>query len=256
MVPPTPPPHEKPSCYRWFFLYTISPKRLAILIEVTLGLVHNSHRQTKYLIRELPGFTLIPDFITEAQEAALIYELDAQPWLVDYQRRLQYFGYRNELEKPYDLVPFPVQFPTLIQRLAQNISEDQIVEFMPNQVIINEYLPGEGIRPHKDSDYFENQICGVNLGSGCVMRFTKAKETIDFEVQRRSLYVMQDDARKKWKHSIPPKKKDTIEGELKLRDRRVSITYRKVKESKVHPINLDGKAAEMLKRYFNIEVGT
>jgi len=29
-----------------------------------------------------------------------------------------------------------------------------------------------------------------------------------------------------------------------------------VKESKVHPINLDGKAAEMLKRYFNIEVGT
>lgn len=200
------------------------------------------------------GFTLLPDFISAEQETALLAELDAQPWLVDYQRRLQYFGYRNELEKPYDLVSFPVPFPSLVKKLAEEIYDKKLVEFLPDQVIINEYLPGEGIRPHKDRDYFENQICGINLGSGCVMQFTRGAEVISFEVPRRSLYIMQDEARKKWKHAIPARKKDIIEGTVKMRERRVSVTYRKVKDNKVHPINPEGKAAEMLKRYFNIEV--
>ncbi len=202
----------------------------------------------------VPGFTLISDFITAEQESALINELDRQPWLIDYQRKLQYFGYRNELESPYDLVEFPLAFPPLIKELSEEIIHRKIMDLQPDQVIINEYLPGQGIRPHKDRDYFENQICGVNLGSGCVMRFTKGKETVDFEVPRRSLYIMQDDARKKWNHSIPPRKKDVINGETTMRGRRISVTYRKVKQSRVKAINPEGKVAEMLQDYFNIEV--
>jgi hypothetical protein len=67
------------------------------------------------------------------------------------------------------------------------------------------------------------------------------------EIPRGSLYVMQDDARKKWKHGIPPRKKDNIGGTVKHRERRVSITYRKVKTAKVHPVNPDGKVAKMLR---------
>jgi alkylated DNA repair dioxygenase AlkB len=204
----------------------------------------------------LPGLFLYPNFIDEERERQLLNEIDSQIWIVDYLRRLQYYGYRNELDKPYDLIPFPIPMPPLIYQLSQEIVEQKILLYQPDQVIINEYVPGEGIKPHKDRAYYENQICGVNLGSGCIMRFIKGKneEVIDVEIPRRSLYVMQDDARKKWKHAIPPRKKDNINGILQHRERRVSITYRKVKPSKVHPINPEGKVAKLLQESFNIDI--
>jgi alkylated DNA repair dioxygenase AlkB len=203
----------------------------------------------------LPGLFLYPDFIDETREKQLLDEIDSQIWIVDYLRRLQYYGYRNELDKPYDLIPFPVPMPPLMYQLSQEMVEKKIILLQPDQVIINEYVPGEGIKPHKDRAYYENQICGVNLGSGCIMRFIRGKneEVIDVEIPRRSVYVMQDDARKKWKHAIPPRKKDYIEGNVKHRDRRVSITYRKVKPKKVHPINPEGKVAKLLQEKFNID---
>src|SRR5690554_7641906 len=121
----------------------------------------------------VPGLLVYPDFIDRSMEDALIDEIGAQVWVVDYDRKLQYYGYRNELESPYDLVKFPVPLPPLINSLADKIVEGKVLSSQPDQVIINEYLPGQGIRPHKDRNYFENQICGVNLGSGCIMRFIK-----------------------------------------------------------------------------------
>jgi alkylated DNA repair dioxygenase AlkB len=204
----------------------------------------------------LSGLYLYPDFINETKEEQLLNEIDSHTWIVDYLRRLQYYGYRNELDKPYDLIPFPIPMPPLIYQLSQEIVEQNILLLQPDQVIINEYVPGEGIKPHKDRAYYENQICGVNLGSGCIMRFIKGKneEVIDIEIPRRSLYVMQDDARKKWSHGIPPRKKDNINGTLKHRERRVSITYRKVKLKRVHSINPEGKVAKLLQEKFNIDL--
>lgn len=202
----------------------------------------------------VPGLFIYPDFIDEATETELLNEIDRQTWIVDYQRRLQYYGYRNELEKPYDLIPFPVKMPPLIAELSQQMVSQHLILQQPDQVIINEYAPGEGIRPHKDRNYYDNQICGVNLGSGCIMRFIRGKnlEVIDIEVPRRSVYVMQDEARLKWKHAIPPRKKDVIDGEIKHRERRVSITYRKIKPAKVKPMNPEGKVAQLLKDSFHL----
>ena len=202
----------------------------------------------------LPGFYLYNDLIDEEFERQLLSELDNQRWIVDYARRLQYYGYRNELEDPYDLIPFPVEMPRLMRALSEKLVAKNIVQLQPDQVIVNEYVPGEGIRPHKDRDYYENQICGVNLGSGCIMRFIRGnnQEVIDIEVPQRSVYVMQDDARKKWNHAIPPRKKDINDGIVKHRERRISITYRKVKKNRVHAINPAGKVAKMLQEDFNI----
>jgi alkylated DNA repair protein alkB family protein 8 len=202
----------------------------------------------------VPGLFLYRDFISNLMEEELIHEIDSQTWVVDYNRRLQYYGYRNELEAPYSLISIPVLMPPLIERLSQNLLEQKIISLQPDQVIINEYAPGEGLRPHKDRNYFENQICGVALGSGCIMRYIKIKggDVVDVEVPRRSIYVMQDDARYKSNHSIPPRKKDVVEGRVKHRERRLSITYRKVIPKKVVSINPDGKVAKMLKEQFGI----
>ena len=137
---------------------------------------------------------------------------------------------------------------------SEELVEKGIIQLVPDQVIINEYVPGEGIKPHKDRMYYENQICGVNLGSGCIMRFIRGEneEVIDIEVPRRSVYVMQDDARKKWKHAIPPRKKDIVDGAIQHRERRVSITYRKVKPKQVRAIDPNGKVSGMLEKLFDI----
>lgn len=204
----------------------------------------------------LPGLQVHPDFIDLSMENSLINEIDSRIWVVDYDRRLQYYGFRNELESPYDLVTFPVPLPPSIRNLSEKIVALNLLVTQPDQVIINEYMPGQGIRPHKDRNYFENQICGVNLGSGCIMRFIKIKggDVVDVKIPRRSLYIMQDEARYKWNHSIPPRKKDTIDGNLQLRERRLSITYRKVRTDKVKPISPDGKVAEMLRNLFHTKV--
>jgi alkylated DNA repair dioxygenase AlkB len=177
--------------------------------------------------------------------------------VVDYDRRLQYYGYRNELESPYDLVQIPVPISPKMYSLAEKIVGNKILLHQPDQVIINEYDPGQGIRPHKDRNYFDNQICGVNLGSGCIMRFIKTKggDVVDVEVPRRSMYLMQDDARTKWQHAIPPRKKDNIDGNIQHRERRVSITYRKVIPKKVKLLNPEGKVARMLEERFGIKAG-
>jgi alkylated DNA repair protein alkB family protein 8 len=201
----------------------------------------------------VPGLLVFRDFIDDSTEQELMDEIDAQIWVVDYDRRLQYYGFRNELESPYDLVEFPIPFPPHVRKLSESIVAQKILSIQPDQVIINEYLPGQGIRPHKDRNYFENQIGGVNLGSGCIMRFIKVNggNVVDVEIPRRSLYVMQDEARYKWQHAIPPRKKDNVDGILQHRDRRLSITYRKVKPEKVKPIIQNGKVANMLRELFD-----
>ena len=206
---------------------------------------------------KVPGLLLYHEFISEKLETELINEIDSQVWVVDYDRRLQYYGYRNELEAPYDLIPFPVSMPPLIYKLSEDLVQQKVVTIQPDQVIINEYAPGEGLRPHKDRNYFENQICGVTLGSGCIMRFIKISggDVVDVEVPRRSIYVMQDEARYKWHHSMPPRKKDVIDGNVKHCERRLSITYRKVIMKKVKPINPEGKVAKMLQEHFHINYG-
>ena len=204
----------------------------------------------------LPGLTVYPGYISKSMEEKLIAEIDRQVWVVDYDRRLQYYGYRNELESPYDLVPIPVSIPPLIYKFSERLVKEEILLSQPDQVIINEYFPGQGIRPHKDRNYFDNQICGVNLGSGCIMRFIKVAggETVDVEIPRRSVYVMQDEARYKWKHAIPPRKKDVVDGTVQHRERRLSITYRKVVMKKVKLLNPQGKVAHMLRSQFKVDI--
>lgn len=202
----------------------------------------------------MPGLIIYPNFISEATEQELIREIDSQIWIVDYDRRLQYYGYRNELEKPYGLIPFPVAMPPLIHQFSEELVQQSVINLQPDQVIINEYAPGEGIRPHKDRNYFENQICGVNLGSGTMMRFIKivGGDVVDVYMPPRTVYVMQDDARYKWNHAIVPRKKDVVDGILLLRQRRLSITYRKVIQKKVNPLDSGGRVAKILEEQFGI----
>ena len=190
---------------------------------------------------DINGFYLINDFLTEKEERNLIKNIDKRQWVIDYKRRLQYYGYRNELVKPYDLVAIPNKIPYFIKKLIDRLINEKIIDERPDQVIINEYKPGEGLMPHRDRvSYFKNTIIGISLLSGTVMEFlplnfdNKLKKKI--YIPRRSLYIMKDEARNKWLHGIPGRKVDIVEDHILPRNTRVSITFRNVIHKKVKHI--------------------
>ena len=102
----------------------------------------------------------------------------------------------------------------------------------PDQVIVNEYLPGQGIADHIDCEpCFEDTIISLSLGSRCIMDLknkNNKNEKQEILLEPRSLIVIADEARYNWTHGIPAREKDKWMGRYIPRRTRVSLTFRKV----------------------------
>ena len=67
------------------------------------------------------------------------------------------------------------------------------------------------------------------------MRFIPASahipqtERVSFLLPRRSVLIMEGPSRFAFKHAIPLRKTDSVDGEIVKRERRVSLTYRSVR---------------------------
>lgn len=102
---------------------------------------------------------------------------------------------------------------------------------VPDQVIVNEYEPGQGISAHIDCvPCFDGTIASLSLGSSCVMEFLNARTRGKREIllDERSLIVLSGEARYDWTHAIPGRKSDMINGQKMYRLRRASLTFRNV----------------------------
>lgn len=66
--------------------------------------------------------------------------------------------------------------PDLIRRIRElgAFAESKIGE--PNHVIINEYLPGQGIMPHEDGPRYHPVVCTVSLGSHAIVNYYRYKD--------------------------------------------------------------------------------
>jgi alkylated DNA repair dioxygenase AlkB len=151
-------------------------------------------------------------------------------------RRVQQFGF-SYLYGTHSLSkadPIPVELKEVINHLHQKGLVGTMGEV--NQIIVNEYIPGQGITPHTDDvRIFGDQIASLTLGSGVTMIFTDPANGDNFEqyLKPRSIVVLSDEARWRWRHSIPARKSDNIINELGKpttvqRGTRVSITFRHV----------------------------
>ncbi len=100
-----------------------------------------------------------------------------------------------------------------------------------NQCIVNKYDPGEGISPHTDAPVFGDIIGCFTIGSGATMTFTpigRGSSSHMVYTQPGSVYVMSGDARYKWKHEMPCRKVDEVDGVRLKRGKRISLTFRQV----------------------------
>jgi alkylated DNA repair dioxygenase AlkB len=175
------------------------------------------------------GFTYLPHFITEDEEARLLsgisiidlHNFSFQGFTAN--RKVASFGYdysfdNRGLTKGQEI---PRAFDFIIDKVSKQISTTpkQFVE-----LLITQYPAGSVINWHRDAPPFD-VIAGISLMSDCTFRLRpqeKTKQTrnniISFPVKQRSLYVMSGSSRSEWQHSIAP-----------VKQTRYSITLRTLK---------------------------
>lgn len=180
----------------------------------------------------VPGLRLIPTYLAASERDELLAIIDAQPWLGDLKRRVQHYGFRYDYKhRRVDPSMYLGPLPDWAQALAERMHRDRLIGETPDQLIVNEYLAGQGISPHVDCiPCFGDTILSLSLGSPCVMIFTSLATRVQAPIllEPGSLVVMQGESRTGWKHGIPARKSDTLDGRTLQRSRRVSLTFRKV----------------------------
>lgn len=170
-------------------------------------------------------------FITTVEENKLIKFIDENLWSNELKRRVQHYGYKynykiRKIDESLKVIDIPSQLDFIVDRLVS----DGIFNTKPDQLIINEYLPSQGITKHTDCiPCFKDTIVMISLNSTCTMKFTKKDmETVELFLEPRSILVCSGESRYEWAHEIPARKSDKYNGNVFHRSRRVSLTFRQV----------------------------
>jgi alkylated DNA repair dioxygenase AlkB len=181
---------------------------------------------------QIRGLSYIENFLTASDHDHMLAVIDAQTWLSELKRRVQHYGYKYDYKSRFvDVTMRLGDLPVWADDMGRRLLEAGYVPEMPDQVIVNEYLPGQGIASHVDcTPCFTDTIAAVTLGSACVMDFTHKSSCQRIPVLLRpcSLIVMAGEARYDWLHGIAARQSDVVGGRRLPRGRRVSVTFRKV----------------------------
>jgi alkylated DNA repair dioxygenase AlkB len=166
------------------------------------------------------------EFLARDEEQSLLENIRALPLReAQYRqytarRRTVNYGYSYDFQQheAQPAPPIPEFLATVRARAAQfaGVSAQDFV-----QALIAEYTPGTPLGWHRDVPDFE-LIVGISLAGAARIRFRpypwkpeRRKEVFALELEPRSAYVLRDEARWGWQHSVPPTK-----------ELRYSITFR------------------------------
>ena len=170
------------------------------------------------------GLLYQPDFISGEEEDALLAEIrqlaleEAKYKSYTARRRTASFGSDYDFATNV-LGPAP-EIPLFLFELKKRVAGlTSIPEKQFQHAPVTEYRPGTPLGWHRDVPQFE-AIVGVSLAGPCRMRFRpwpvepRAK-VFTLELEPRSVYVLRDEIRWRWQHSVSP-----------TRALRYSITFR------------------------------
>lgn len=178
---------------------------------------------------DIKGLLYQPHFLSATEQGRILAEIDARPWQYGLKRRVQHYGYQYDyksrrIDRSMHLGPLP----SFAVEVAELLIAKSLITQMPDQAIINEYLPGQGISAHVDCEpCFGETISTVSLGWAYEMEFSHTElpdMTKSILLEVGSALVMSDEARHIWRHGIRGRKQDRGVP----RQRRVSFTFRNV----------------------------
>lgn len=118
----------------------------------------------------------------------------------------------------------------LMEQKWMPLTEKKLLDGKTNQIIINEYIPGQGITAHTDHiKWFGEQISSLTLNSGCNMIFSKAgTESQTVYLDPKSMIILTGPSRWEYTHAIAAVKKDKVGTRVIPRHTRISVTFRQV----------------------------
>lgn len=167
------------------------------------------------------GFTWQPEFITAAEETALLPNI----LVADKGRTFTHSG-RNCVQRygschPYNNYMISDKIPPHFETLCVRLADLKLVKLKPDSVTVNEYLQGQVIQPHVDALGGGPTITILSLGAPAEMVFRRKNVEKCYTVQLapRSLIQMRGELRYKWTHEILP-----------VPARRYSVVFRCSKE--------------------------
>lgn len=160
----------------------------------------------------IPGLHYLGDYVSDGEQNTLLGCIDAQPWATDLKRRVQHYGFRYDYKRrTVDQSITLGSLPDWAAELAERLLHEGITPARSDQLIVNEYLPGQGIASHIDCEpCFGGVVCSLSLGSACTMVFTHATNGRQEQIRlaSRSLLVLSGEARYEWRHAIPARLTD------------------------------------------------
>jgi alkylated DNA repair dioxygenase AlkB len=122
---------------------------MALLLTNDRNLAISSLLSTARAVMPLEpkGLQYLERWISEDEHRSLIAAIDVQPWLTDISRRVQHHGFRYNYEtRKVDPGMFLGPLPDWSLPIADRLHVNGLMQ-RPDQLIINEYLPGQGIAP-------------------------------------------------------------------------------------------------------------
>ena len=190
------------------------------------------HDRGMHRIPGIHGLHYYPGFLDEHAQSVLIERIDSKPWRTDLERRVQHYGWRYDyrtrtVTRDMDLGPLPDWVEDIAARLY---TETQLFDRMPDQAIVNEYQPGQGIALHADRQCFGDTVATLSLGDDWEMRLRPvngvAREDRRIMLARGSVLVLTADSRSRWMHGIDKRRTEKSAVGLRDRRRRLSLTFR------------------------------
>jgi alkylated DNA repair dioxygenase AlkB len=173
------------------------------------------------------GLMAIDEFLSDKEEQELVIAVDSARWLDELSRRVQHYGWKYDYKaRKITQSAFIGSLPEWAAKIGQRLLEEGLVDELPDQVIVNEYIGNQGISKHIDCpSCFRGPVVTISLCESWGMIF-RGPNSAKFEciLERRSAVSISGAARSIWSHEIPKRKKETFG----LRKRRISLTFRKV----------------------------
>lgn len=180
----------------------------------------------------ISGLRYVPEFVTEEEAQEIGRRIEEAEWSGELSRRVQHYGYKYDyktrrIRREMSVGPLP----SWLRELGERLQNAGVFAAVPDQVIVNEYVPGQGIAAHIDCEpCFGDTVASLSLGSSCVMDFTHlhSDQVESVLLEPRSVVVLKEDARYQWKHGIAKRKQDRYNGKIYTRGKRLSLTFRVV----------------------------
>ena len=185
-------------------------------------------------VPDIPGLKYLPQFLAIDEQEAAIQHIDQHAWRSDLERRVQHYGWRYDyrartVDRDMHIGPLPEWLRVIAERLY---AETHLFDHVPDQAIVNEYEPGQGIAMHADRQCFGPTVATISLGDAWRMDLKPvggaAEMRVDILLEQGSVLLMTGDARWRWFHGIAKRLKERTDNGSRMRKRRLSLTFRTV----------------------------